>query len=390
MSGLRMRRRPTNKTFKGRSSSRPARVGAPGRDRARRSAAAHPSGLPEAQGSRNPITPRVRFAESADIPRLFSLKWQLAIADRITATIRAAEADWYRAGFGPSGRFAALVAEIDGWVVGMLTFHEHCDVQYQSTLYIEDLFVVPAYRKLGVASALLADLAALARKRDMPRIELHVREDNRAARRLYRELGFERRHGSIITVLSGAPLLDCATAAVEDSKAEPIEYRVRLAIPNDAARLFQLRCLLAIETESAQAVCPPTDNWVRDSLAAAHPRFTALVAESGATIVGMLTFSLRHYTALPQPALAIIDLFVEPAFRRQAVATSLLAALCAHAAEHRYAHIELHLERRNSVARAMSRRLGFLRVRNCVGYLLAGSPLLQLAEAATQSASLPI
>jgi ribosomal protein S18 acetylase RimI-like enzyme len=403
MSGLRIRRRPKitgaqRETLRGPAASRGA-AEASGRSNAVLSLAARASGWPQPQSLRQPMTPQVRFAESADIPRLFDLKWQLAIAERMTATICATEADWYREGFGRAGRFAALVAEIDGRVAGMLTFHERYDAQYQSTLYVEDLFVERPYRKLGAASALLADLAAHARTRDIPRIELNVREDNRAARRLYRELGFERRRDSVISILSGNTLVDRTKAArrlapmqpavaVGGRKAEPIALHVRLAERNDAARLCELKRQAAIRAEATHVVFPTEDHWIRDSLGTAHPRFTALVAECDATIVGMLTYSLRSYTALPKPAVAIVDLFVDPAYRRHAIASSLIAELSAQVSEHQYAHIELHMAAHNSAARAMSRKLGFVPVRHCVTYLLAGSPLRQLAETAANAASL--
>jgi hypothetical protein len=38
----------------------------------------------------------------------------------------------------------------------------------------------------------------------------------------------------------------------------------------------------------------------------------------------------------------------------------------------------------------MSERLGFVRVRNCVAYLLTGSPLLQLGDVVATSADLAI
>jgi ribosomal protein S18 acetylase RimI-like enzyme len=385
MSGLRIRRRPKitggqRETLRGPATSRAAAV---------LSLPARASGWRQPQSGRQLTIPQVRFAESTDIPRLFDLKWQLAVAERMTATICATEADWQREGFGRGGRFAALVAEIDARVVGMLTFHERYDARYQSTLYVEDLFVERPYRKLGAASALLADLAAHARARDIPRIELNVREDNRAARRLYRELGFERRRDSVISVLSGDMLLDRAKDRTKDARrVEPIAHHVRLAERNDAARLCELKRQAAVGGETTHAVYPTEDHWIRDSLGSAHPRFTALVAESDATIVGMLTYSLRSYTALPKPAIAIVDLFVDPAYRRHVIASSLIAELSAQVSEHQYAHIELHMAAHNSATRAMSRKLGFVPVRHCVTYLLAGSPLQQLAETASAASLL--
>jgi ribosomal protein S18 acetylase RimI-like enzyme len=406
MSGLRIRRRPKINAAqraapRGLAGSRPAASELATHRSAVLSLASRASGWPQSRSGREPKIPQVRFAESADIPQLFSLKWQLAIAEHMTATMCATEADWSREGFGRGGRFAALVAEIDGRIVGMLTFHERYDAQYQLTLYVEDLFVDRPYRKLGAASALLADLAAHARARDIPRIELNVREDNRAARRLYRELGFERRRDSVISVLSGDMLLDRAkgahrlalmrpAVAAEGRAAEPTAHYVRFAERNDTTRLCELKRQAAMRGETTHAVYPTEDHWIRDSFGTARPRFTALVAESDATIVGMLTWSLRSYTALPKPAIAIVDLFVDPAHRRHAIASSLIAELSAQVSQNQYAHIELHMGAHNSAARAMSRKLSFVQVRHCVTYLLAGSRLRQLAEAAANAASLLI
>jgi ribosomal protein S18 acetylase RimI-like enzyme len=346
----------------------------------------------------------VRLAISTDIPRLLELKLQSVIFSREANVFCATEDDWRRGDFGSSERFAAFVAEIDGRIVGMLGFHERYDTGLgTSTFYIEDIYVEAANRRLGIGSSLLAELAVRARERSIPRIDLHVREDNSAARRLYRKLGFERVRGSIVSVLAGRALLGRAETAkrvlhwgADASRnasmasrrgAEPSAFHVRFATPKDVARLFQLKCQMAKLDGTIQAMRATADDWLRDS-SGPRPRFAALVAEDGAAIIGTLTFSAHHYSALPEPALCIQDLFVQPDRRRRGIAASLLAELLVHARKHQVCHIEVNIRKHDGLGSALSQRLGFARVHHCATYLLAGPSLLRLAEGAGDIAGL--
>jgi ribosomal protein S18 acetylase RimI-like enzyme len=339
---------------------------------------------------------QVRLAVSTDIPRLFKLKLQSAMLSR--DIICATEDDWRRGDFGSRERFAALIAEIDGRIVGMLGFHERYDTGLgKPAFYIEDIYVESAYRKLGIGSSLLAELAVQARKRSIPRIDLHVREDNLVARRLYRKLGFERLRGSIVSVLGARALLDRAETAkhvlpwgadaspnawmASRRGAKPMAFRVRFATPKDVARLFQLKRQMATLDGTIHAMRATADDWLRDS-SGPRPQFAALVAEDGAAIIAMLTFAAHHYSALREPALCIQDLFVQPDRRRRGIASSLLAELLVHARLHQVCHIELNIRKCDKVGIAITRRLGFARVYHCATYLVAGPSLLELAESA--------
>jgi ribosomal protein S18 acetylase RimI-like enzyme len=347
---------------------------------------------------------QVRLAISTDIPRLYELKLQSAMFSKEANAILVTEDDWRRGDFGSSEQFAALVAEIDGRIVGMLGFQERYDTGLgKPAFYIDDLYVESANRRLGIGSSLLAELAGRARERDIPRIDLHVREDNSAARRLYRKLGFERLRGSIVSVLGSRALFgraktskgilhwDAHTSSrasmASRRGADTTAFHVRFATPKDVARLFQLKCQMATLDGTIHAMRATADDWLRDS-SGPRPRFAALVVEDGAAIVAMLTFSAHHYSALPGPALCIQDLFVQPDRRRRGIASALLEGLLTHARKNRVCHIELNIRERDSVTRTMSRRFGFARVHHCATYLLAGPSLLQLAECAGDIAAL--
>lgn len=75
--------------------------------------------------------------------------------------------------------------QIDGKVVGYAGMHHVVDEGY-----ITNIAVLPDYRRLGAARALMDALLEYGRKNGLSMITLEVRESNAAARKLYRELDF--------------------------------------------------------------------------------------------------------------------------------------------------------------------------------------------------------
>ena len=70
--------------------------------------------------------------------------------------------------------------------VGYLGMHHILDEGF-----ITNIVVHPAYRRQGIAHALLAETRRYGKKHDMNRICLEVRASNTAARELYESFGFE-------------------------------------------------------------------------------------------------------------------------------------------------------------------------------------------------------
>ncbi len=86
--------------------------------------------------------------------------------------------------------FECLVAEQDGAAVGFaLFFHNYSTWRGRPGLYLEDLYVTPSARGVGVGRALLARLGELARARDCARMEWSVLNWNAPAIRFYESLG---------------------------------------------------------------------------------------------------------------------------------------------------------------------------------------------------------
>jgi len=162
---------------------------------------------------RSPIGLVVRPAKPGDVPILLHMKRQLAIMEKTEFALRATDQDWLRDGFGLNPRFEACIAERQAAIAGMVTFSERYYTGWAgSSLYIQDLYVDPGHRRNGVASALLARVAAVAIERACAFVELAVRDDN-PARRLYRDAGFQRVLHCVSYVLGGPALVGLAGAS---------------------------------------------------------------------------------------------------------------------------------------------------------------------------------
>jgi ribosomal protein S18 acetylase RimI-like enzyme len=149
---------------------------------------------------------RVRPAQPKDIPALMRLKRLLAQAENALHAVRASEADWLRDGFGPNAAFTAFVAEDFSGVIGMATCSERVVTGWSGpVIFLQDLFVEPRCRRYGVASALMARVAALAREVGSPIVELTVRSDN-PAQNFYLHAGCQPLPHCLTFVLAGPAL----------------------------------------------------------------------------------------------------------------------------------------------------------------------------------------
>ncbi len=137
-------------------------------------------------------SPAVRIAPATpdDVPLVLRFIKALAEYERLADTVVATEEGLRAALFGPIPQAEVLVAYADEAPVGFaLFFHNFSTFMGRRGVYLEDLFVEPAFRGLGIGKALLARLAAIAVERGCPRLEWSVLDWNEPAIAFYRGLG---------------------------------------------------------------------------------------------------------------------------------------------------------------------------------------------------------
>ena len=139
---------------------------------------------------------RIRPAVEADASALHRCIVELAEFERAAHEVTASPEDLVRALFDgvdtPSGRPAvyAHVAEVDGEVVAVaIWFLNYSTWTGHHGIYLEDLYVMPAFRGRGIATALLAELAAIAVERGYDRFQWWVLDWNTDAIAVYGGLG---------------------------------------------------------------------------------------------------------------------------------------------------------------------------------------------------------
>lgn len=82
--------------------------------------------------------------------------------------------------------YLGLAATLSGELVGFAHVIAHpVTFSIREAAYLEDLFVAPAHRRRGVASALIKRLIELAETEGWSRLYWHTAADNFTARRLY-------------------------------------------------------------------------------------------------------------------------------------------------------------------------------------------------------------
>ena len=105
-----------------------------------------------------------------------------------------------------------LIVEDDGESVGFaLFFHNFSTFLGRPGLYLEDLYVKPEMRGLGLGRALLVHLAGLARERGCGRMEWSALDWNEPAIKLYRGIGAVPMDDWTVYRVTGEALEDLAS-----------------------------------------------------------------------------------------------------------------------------------------------------------------------------------
>ncbi len=135
---------------------------------------------------------KIRQAVREDVPRIFDLIQALAEYEKLTHQVTATAEELKQHLFGDRIYAEAIVAEYDGKTVGFaLFFPNYSTFLTKPGIHLEDLFVLPEYRRRGMGKAMLSYLGKLALTRDAGRLEWSVLDWNQSAIAFYRSMGAE-------------------------------------------------------------------------------------------------------------------------------------------------------------------------------------------------------
>jgi len=132
----------------------------------------------------------LRPAAPADCGELDRLIRELAEYEKLAHMAVGTPDTLHAALFGARPACEAVMAERHGRAVGFaLYFTTFSTFLSKPGLYLEDLFVEPEHRGIGIGKAMLRHLAAMALERDYGRFEWRVLDWNEPSIRFYESLG---------------------------------------------------------------------------------------------------------------------------------------------------------------------------------------------------------
>lgn len=132
----------------------------------------------------------IRSAQPTDVPEILNFIRALGEYEHLSSEVVATEAALRATLFGARPYAEVALAECDGTAAGFaLYFHSYSTFLAKPGIYLEDLFVYPAYRRRGVGKALLQHLAGITLARGCGRLEWSALDWNRLAIDFYLQLG---------------------------------------------------------------------------------------------------------------------------------------------------------------------------------------------------------
>jgi GNAT superfamily N-acetyltransferase len=174
-----------------------------------------------------PIT--IRPATRADVSDILNFIHALASYEREPDAVIATEEDLLRDGFGDNPYFFCLIADQDGVPAGFaFYFFDYSTWLGRPGLYLEDIFVHPEFRGLGIGKTLLQRVAAVAVEKGCLRLKWQVLDWNTPAIDFYSAMGAEfmdtwrnvRVSGEALRRLAGGELAAGGGLAAQQGSAE--------------------------------------------------------------------------------------------------------------------------------------------------------------------------
>ncbi len=133
---------------------------------------------------------QIRQAVQNDVTDVFNLIKALAEYEKLTHQVIGTEGDLHEHLFGSRIYAEAIVAEVDSKVISFaLFFPNYSTFLTKPGIHLEDLFVLPEYRRQGIGKAMLSYLGKLAIERDAGRLEWSVLDWNESAIAFYQSMG---------------------------------------------------------------------------------------------------------------------------------------------------------------------------------------------------------
>ncbi|XP_060518565.1 thialysine N-epsilon-acetyltransferase [Cylas formicarius] len=136
------------------------------------------------------INVTIRKSKKEDMVQVYKLIKALAEFEKLEHTMKITAQDLENDGFNTDNpAFTCLVAEIsDGHIMGYAIYYTSYSTWLGRSIFLEDLYVQPAYRRSGIGRELFLAVAKIAHESPSKRMDFHVLSWNPAID-FYKSLG---------------------------------------------------------------------------------------------------------------------------------------------------------------------------------------------------------
>jgi GNAT superfamily N-acetyltransferase len=162
---------------------------------------------------------QLRLATEQDIPTILAFIKGLAEYEKLADQVVATEEKLRQTLFADKAYAEVIIAQYQQQDAGFaLFFHNYSTFLAKPGIYLEDLFVLPQFRGLGLGKMLLSYLAKLAVERDCGRLEWSVLDWNQSAIDFYQAQGATLLHDWRINRVTGDALSALAQSFSHNEK----------------------------------------------------------------------------------------------------------------------------------------------------------------------------
>jgi GNAT superfamily N-acetyltransferase len=132
----------------------------------------------------------LRKATIDDVPLVLTFINELAVYEKLIDQVKATEQDLCDSLFGGKKYAEVVIAEFEGKPAGQaLYFFNFSTFLGKPGIYLEDIYVRPAFRGKGIGKALFREVVETAKKNKCGRVEWAVLNWNEPAINFYKSLG---------------------------------------------------------------------------------------------------------------------------------------------------------------------------------------------------------
>ena len=156
----------------------------------------------------------IRPANVGDVPLILQFIKDLAAYENLSHMVVATEDLLRETLFGERKVAEVILGFYEGRPAAFaLFFHNYSTFLGKPGIYLEDLFVIPEFRRMGFGKILLATLAKIAVERNCGRLEWSVLDWNTPAIDFYKSLGAIDLHDWTMFRLTGESLEELAVSS---------------------------------------------------------------------------------------------------------------------------------------------------------------------------------